>query len=227
MLTRERAKLEETLAFRRQQQDQLDDEERIIQESKARLNQVKTPRELSALQRQVESTRRMAAARVQEIAKIDEVVAGVQERIAGMEQNLAQLRAKADEEKAKLLSSQSTITAQVEELRKKRKRLTDKVDPKLLRTYERIRGRLGGLAFVAASEERCTACKMSVPHLIYAQLIKGETIPHCETCGRLLYWQGHFPSEAEARAERERKAQEARKKALAERVEAREAGKTS
>jgi hypothetical protein len=27
------------------------------------------------------------------------------------------------------------------------------------------------------------------------QLRKGDEIPGCESCGRLLYWSGHFPDE--------------------------------
>jgi hypothetical protein len=67
------------------------------------------------------------------------------------------------------------------------------IEKPMLRTYDRIRGRVGGIAFVAAREGRCSACKMHIPHQIYVQLRKGEEIESCESCGRLLYWSGHFP----------------------------------
>jgi len=209
MLASERARLDETLAFKRSQEDQMAEEQRIVQESKAKLNQVQTTRELSALQRQIETTRRMAEARAQEIAKIDETVATVEARIEEMEAALADLRAKAEAEKEKLLASQGTLEKKVARLRKKREALVAAVDPALLRVYDRIRKRHGGIAFAPASEERCLGCKMQVPHLIYAQLVKGAGIPHCEHCGRLLYWAGHFPEEAERRRQRQARRREA------------------
>ncbi|MFO0633867.1 MAG: C4-type zinc ribbon domain-containing protein [Nannocystaceae bacterium] len=42
------------------------------------------------------------------------------------------------------------------------------------------------------------ACKMAIPHQIYVLLRKGDDIPACESCGRLLYWSGHFPDETTA-----------------------------
>ncbi|RMG95094.1 MAG: hypothetical protein D6705_14210 [Deltaproteobacteria bacterium] len=203
MLEAERKRLDETLAFKRAQEEQMAEEQRIVQESKAKMSQVQTTRELSALQRQIETTKRMADARAQEIAKIEESVAAVEARIAEMEAALDELRAKAEAEKAKLVDSQGTLEKKVARLRKKREKLVERVDPELLRTYDRIRRRHGGIAFAPASEERCLGCKMRVPHLVYAQLVKGETIPHCEYCGRLLYWAGHFPEEAERRRKRE------------------------
>ena len=75
------------------------------------------------------------------------------------------------------------------------------LEPRLLATYERIRQRFAdGYAFVAAHRERCTSCKMQVPHVMYMQLMKGKEILACESCGRLLYWSGHFP-EDEAKLE--------------------------
>jgi hypothetical protein len=50
---------------------------------------------------------------------------------------------------------------------------------------------------------------MHVPHQAYVALRKGDDILACESCGRLLYWQGHFPNEEEAAA----KAAEAKPKA--------------
>ena len=72
------------------------------------------------------------------------------------------------------------------------------LDRDTLGTYERIRKRLGGLAFVPAHRERCMACKMVIPHQIYVVLRKGDDIPACESCGRMLYWSGHFPDDQKA-----------------------------
>lgn len=216
MLDAERRKCEETRNFQRNQEQQLTDEQELLAQSRARMQQVKSPRELNALQREVEHTRRMSQARTEEIDKIKNAVAETEKRIEAMNQSLDELRTAADAEKQRLARNQSKLETKLGKLREGRGELTDKIDRDILRTYDRIRGRVGGLAFVAAYDRRCTACKMHVPHQVYTQLRKGEDIPACESCGRLLYWAGHFPKEEEARkAERKPKVSPPKKRGAA------------
>lgn len=216
MLDAERDKCEQTRAFQRTQEMQLHDEEELIQHSKARLNQVKTARELSATQREIDTTRRLSSARAEEIGKIKAGVAEAEQRIAAMNDSLVALQTQAEEEKARLLESKGKIEIRLEKLRGRRGKLTSQIEPDTLSSYERIRRKGGGLAFVAARERRCTACKMVVPHQIYVHLRQGDDILACESCGRLLYWVGHFPEEKDANAA----AEQAKKKGEAKPKEA-------
>lgn len=209
MLKAEGRKCEETRAFQRNQAQQLAEEEDMLRNSRAKMQQVKNPRELTALQREVEQTRRMATARAEEIEKIKQAVIDTETRIASVSTSLEQLKAQAGSEKERLLGQQGQVEGRIGKLRSGRGELTQKIERGLLRTYDRIRERVGGVAFVAAAEGRCTACKMHVPHQVYTQLRKGDEIPSCESCGRLLYFIGHFPKEEEEQA----KAQEAKPKA--------------
>lgn len=197
MLDAERHKCEETRSFQHAQERQLADEEEMLRASRAKLNQVKSPRELNATQREIESTRRMATTRQEEIEKLKKGVADAEHRIAAMTDSLESLRAQADTEKTRLEASKAKLEKKVGRLRRNRTTLTEKLAPALLRTYDRIRKRVGGIAFVPAVKGRCSACKMVIPHQIYVHLRKGEDIPGCESCGRLLYWAGHFPEDAE------------------------------
>jgi predicted nucleic acid-binding Zn-ribbon protein len=192
MLGAERTKLDETRDFQQRQEMQLHDEEDLIRSSKAKIGQIKTARELNAQQRELETTRRMVQTRTGEITKLQDAVTKTEAQIAKMEKSLLSLRAAADAEKARLAEEEKTLTESIAKSRKIRAKLVKDIDREVLATYERIRGRLGGLAFVAAHRERCTACKMVIPHIMYTRLLKGREIPACESCGRLLYWSGHF-----------------------------------
>jgi len=210
MLDAEVGKLEDSRAFRRDQQMQLEDEEHHISQSKARLNQIKTNRELNATQREIETTRRMATARQDELGKISAAIADAEQRIEGMKKALDELGEAFKAEREKLEASKSKLDKRMEKARKSRELLTKDVEEKLLRDYERIRKTRSGIAFVPARERRCLACEMKVPHSHYVSLRRGDEIIDCENCGRLLYWIGHFPEEKEkidaARREAEAKA---------------------
>lgn len=196
MLASERKKCEDTRTFQRSQQMQLAEEEDLVRASKARANQVKTARELSATQREVEATRKMITTRTEEIGRLQAGVKETEQRIETMQRALDELRGSADTEKTRLTEMRTRLEGKITRLRGTRGKLTDRLDAELLTTYERIRKRLSGLAFVPAHRERCMACKMVIPHQIYVLLRKGDEIQACESCGRLLYWSGHFPEEA-------------------------------
>ncbi|HFE47316.1 MAG TPA: hypothetical protein ENJ18_17820 [Nannocystis exedens] len=198
MLDAERSKLEETRAFQSRQQNQLHDEEVMVKSSKARLSQVKTARELNATQREIESTRRMITTRTEEIRKLQKAVEDTEARIQKMDAMLSELRTQAESEKIRLTSDKEKLETAMAKAHKRRERLTKGISPQTLRTYERIRKRFAdGMAFIPAHRERCTACKMMLPNIIYMQLLKGKDVIACESCSRLLYWSGHFPKDAE------------------------------
>jgi predicted nucleic acid-binding Zn-ribbon protein len=199
MLANERHKLETSHSFEREQDAQLQDEEDSIRNSKAKLGAVRTARELSSAQREIEGTRRLAQARSEELTKIAAAISSAEERIASMQAALGELRERFTDERGKLETSGRELNQQLARAQSSRGTLTSAIERELLRTYERIRKRAGGIAFVAVRERRCAACKMQVPHQIYVGLRKGDQIPACETCGRLLYWAGHFRKDGDDR----------------------------
>ncbi len=159
------------------------------------MGQVKNPRELSAIQREIESTRRMANTRTEEILKIKQAVEEAEGRLAGMNDSFAGVKTQADAERTRLANTQKKLEAKLGKLEDGRQDLKSQVETDTMRTYDRIRRRVGGLAFVAVSDGRCLACKMHVPHQTFVSLRKGEEIHSCESCGRLLYWKGLFNDE--------------------------------
>lgn len=195
MLEGEQKKCEDTRAFQRTHEHALAEEEEMLKTSRAKMGHVKNPRELSAIQREIESTRRMASTRTEEINKIKVAVEETEAKLEGMRTSFEDIRTKADAEADRLRKAQTKLEAKLAKLEMGRKDLKGQVDIDTIRTYERIRKRVGGMAFVAASEGRCTACKMHVPHQTFVALRKGEEIHSCESCGRLLFWKGLFPEE--------------------------------
>ena len=195
MLGNEQKKCEDTRNFQRTHERALAEEDEMLKASRAKMGQVKNPRELTALQREIESTRRMAATRTEEILKIKAAVEEAEGKLAEMRSGFEDVRSKADAESERLRKAQGKLEGKLAKLEDGRKSLKDQVDIDTIRTYERIRKRVGGMAFVAASEGRCTACKMHVPHQTFVALRKGEEIHSCESCGRLLFWKGLFPEE--------------------------------
>ena len=195
MLKTELDKLDESRDFRVDQERQLEDEREQIKNSKTRIAAVKTPRELNAAQREMDSTRRLADKRQTELGSIDEAIAEAEGRIRTMESGLGELRDSVNVERERLTTISAKLERQAKKAMSSRKSLTDGIDKSLLSRYERIRKRAKGLGFVAVRERRCMGCKMAVAHQTYVSLRAAEAISPCENCGRLLYWAGLFPDD--------------------------------
>jgi len=61
-----------------------------------------------------------------------------------------------------------------------------RVDPQVLREYERTRAGLGGIGLAAATGASCGACGFGMPAAAVVKLRDGVTPVRCEHCGRLL-----------------------------------------
>ena len=195
MLQTEVDKLDDSRNFRMDQERQLEEEHEQIRSSKSRIAQVKTPRELNAAQRELEATRRLASNREEKLGGIDKAIAEAEARINTLEAGLEDLRSSFKTERERLDKVEAKLRRGHKKAQKSRKGLTENIEPDLLRRYERVRKRVGGVGFVGVRERRCTACKMAVPHQTYVSLRNAELIALCESCGRLLYWSGLFPDE--------------------------------
>ena len=194
----------------------LREEEEQIKNAKARMNSLKTPREVNAVTREIESTRRMIQSRTQEIERITGAVEEAEARIEGMERSLTEFRGEAEAEKKRLEAELGTMNEKLDEAQERRQVFREKIEPELLRTYERIRKRSGGLGLVAAHRRHCIACEMQVPHQLYVVLRRGDEFVNCDGCGRLMYWSGHFPKERDRLESRAAAAIERRKKQTAD-----------
>lgn len=69
---------------------------------------------------------------------------------------------------------------------KKLEGLAAKVDPALLKRYERARQH-HGTPMVAVKQGKCSGCNMGLPVLAIERLAAEDAILECENCGRLLY----------------------------------------
>lgn len=78
-------------------------------------------------------------------------------------------------------------TEGAEKLRQVRDELRARIDPALLRTYDRLSERYKR-AVVPVKDDTCLGCFMRLPTSVAAKGRKNISIICCESCGRFLYW---------------------------------------
>jgi predicted nucleic acid-binding Zn-ribbon protein len=77
--------------------------------------------------------------------------------------------------------------SQIDGLRKERAEATSKLNPAVIKEYERIRKKWNGIAIAEVVGGRCEACQILLRPQHLQDLKRAEGLLTCENCGRFLY----------------------------------------
>ena len=75
---------------------------------------------------------------------------------------------------------------ELDKLKKQAEAAAKKVDPELLKKYNRIK-KNRPMPVALLSDGRCMGCNMDLPSSALAKIKKGSAVVECENCGRILY----------------------------------------
>lgn len=165
----------------------LQSKEAVVKKQKGQLFQVKSNKELYALQLEIEKENA-------DNSLIEDAILLMLEKIDKIKQAIAQEKVKLEQGQAELNKNKAEIVLEIKELNEKlealkssKKRAIDVgVDPEVLALYERILENKGELAVVPVDGEICTGCNRSVRPQIVNELRLGK-LKTCENCARIIY----------------------------------------
>ena len=172
---------------RNQMEIELGEKENQIKKLQGQLFQVKTNKEYSTLQKEIEGFKADKSVLEEEVLKfmeqIDQVKGGVtaeRKELQSRESELKARLAKLDEETQRIQSS-------IQQLQSSRSALVPKLEPPILTRYERILVNKEGLALVPVKGEACSGCHMVLPPQMINEIHLATRLIPCESCARILY----------------------------------------
>ena len=187
LVSKAREELEQTEKWRRDQEtDVKTDAEQLIK-ARAKVNLVKTSKEYMSSQREVETTRRLAAEAEEKLLKVMEAADAARARIATQEADIARLREVVNKEEREAQGRLRELEAGLAEARVHRDAAAKRVRADVLKRYGVIRMKRG-LAVVAVKNGSCTGCHMNIPPQLYNTLQRGNSLELCPACHRIIYW---------------------------------------
>lgn len=158
-------------------------------ERKLYSGEVTSPRELQALQADVDQLRRHQRA-------VEERALEVMEQREPLEVRLAELQAARDARAAELeaarvalRAAEADIDAEIAAEQQQRDAAAQAVDPSVLELYERCRAKAAsGVGAARVVGHMCQGCHLSIPATEVDALRKAPpgTIAHCDNCGAIL-----------------------------------------
>ena len=169
-------------------EDEVADKMSHVRERQAKMMQVQTGREQTALLKEIEDAKKNAKEN--------------EEQIIVLMEETEKLRAQSEEEQNLLKGEKKLVAEETENVRgnigkinkgKKakdtdRNRQAKKIKENLLRKYNTLRERRNGLAVVNVVGGVCQGCYMAIPPQRFNMLLKGDMMFDCPTCQRIMYF---------------------------------------
>lgn len=181
-------RLEQWQRERRKCESEVADQTARIQAQEKQLysGKVKDPREQVALQKNIESLKRhletLEEAELEAILEQEQAESDLDDA----EAKLAEEQEAWAETEANLIAERQTLIAHAKHLKGERNAAVTGLDPTLLKRYESLRQKHGGVTVAPLQGSSCGGCGAALPTGLRQQ-VYGDEIITCPVCGRMLY----------------------------------------
>lgn len=174
---------------RRAKERELEESAQNAKKKQARLFEIKTNEEYSAVLKEIEALKAKSSQLETEVLEQMEAADATAKTVADAEQvfKAAQLDVQAErgEKEAKL----ATLRKELAALEATRKGQAGRLDGELLRLYTRLM-KNRDLAVVAVAEGSCQGCGMTLTPQTYNEVKRNDRMFTCPSCNRILYFAG-------------------------------------
>ncbi|MBI2154926.1 MAG: hypothetical protein HYU24_14670 [Candidatus Rokubacteria bacterium] len=164
------------------------------QKSEARLYEVKTNKEYSAVLAEIEEIKQEKAKMEEEILALMEIQEQLAVEIRDAEVSLKTREAQGQQEEAQTRARLAAVEVEVTGLRGERQSLSRELPKDLLADYEKLLKNRGGLAVAQVLPVDvdgggiCAGCRMTLTPQRLQEVKQQSALLNCESCGRFLYW---------------------------------------
>ncbi len=186
--------LEEQLHRQRADQRNLELELESVEEEKrdksdrAYGGKVSKPKELAALEKKIEELENRKGVLEDRILALLDQIEQSEAELAEQQKTTKQNEDLLREITTKYEQQSQRAGNELEELRRRRAEAAAAIDAGLLRQYDNLRQKLGGIAIVAVEGGMCMGCHVAVPHSTEIRGTRGDGLAKCENCHRILYF---------------------------------------
>lgn len=181
------AKLADGEARRRELEAEVEETQLMIKDRQTKLMKVQTNREYQSILKEIDDAKSANRQRDDELVRLLEQAEYLRKKKDDQLAICAEEETQYNEDAAQLAKESAELEAKMDKLQKTRVTKVKKVKAPLLRKYEQIREKRGGVAMVGVNRGVCRGCFMNVPPQLYNELLREDKLHACPTCNRLLY----------------------------------------
>ena len=161
---------------------------RLLQDRcRQRLDQVRNPKEASAVMAELDLARSVMAKEEGEWVRSADAVVQLEHKLQSEESNLKAIEATQAEERSRLEEQRAGVAAEREAAVREREASAATIDRPLRIRYDRLRRSRSSAVVVPLVGGACGGCHTAVPLNRRSQIRAGSVVDGCEACGAILY----------------------------------------
>ena len=148
---------------------------------------VTSPRELQAIQEEIDSLRRRQGDLETEVLEIMDLTEPVDTSLMALDTHEDEVEARLVTLRAELVAQAAELEAELTAVEGEREAAASELDAGLVATYDKLRVDLGGTAVARLAGSVCGACHLGLSAVDAERIRKGQVpTPTCPECGALL-----------------------------------------
>ncbi len=172
---------------RNQMEMDLGEKENQIRKLQGQLFQLKTNKEYTTMQREIEGLKADKSVLEEEVLKAMDQVEQMKGQLHLEREALKSKEAVLNAAVVRIEEETRTLQGSIQQLQSQREALVPRVDRQVLKRYDRILEHHEGLALVPVRKQACGGCNMVLPHQKINEIQMVEQLITCESCARILY----------------------------------------
>lgn len=188
-LDQAKGKAEQLQKDRRAKERELDEATQNIKKKQARLFEIKTNEEYSAVLKEIESLKEKSSKLETEVLELLERADAVAKTVADAEKEFKAAEAFHLKERAEKEGQLAKLQQDLASLKEARKGQASRLDSSLLQQYARL-AKTRGVAVVPVKDGSCTGCGIALTPQTYAEVRRNDRMFTCSSCNRILYFAG-------------------------------------
>jgi len=178
----------ETREFCAEKEAELKGIEDDLRRSRARLPSITSQRELTALNKELDTSRRNNLKRNEELLKLMQQLEEVEADHRKKQVERDALATQMTQLERRLADGMAAKEAAAGQHNARREAVRSGLDRQLVARYDRISRGRGGYALAHIVGGSCGACNVNVPPQVFIRLQQGVTLEACNNCQRLLVY---------------------------------------
>lgn len=163
------------------------EDERAAKSKQAYGGTISDPKQLSALEKKIAELGRTKGRLEEEILGLMEELEEAQAQVAAQQTAVDELERKMTAVKQRYESETRRLRGEIEGVETTRNDLAGRIEEALLKQYDALREKTGGLAVAAVRRGSCEGCHVSLPSTYAPRLQAHSEMIRCENCRRILY----------------------------------------
>lgn len=164
-----------------------------IKKSRERMDSVKTNKEYQSLLKEIQDLEEKNSLVEDEMIAGLELIEDGEKAVLRLKDEMARMERTVAEQKTIVAQKAAALEQRRAELCQQLEVQTLAVDAEILKTYNRVKLRVGAIGIVPVNKAVCKGCHLTIPPQMYNELHRQDSLKFCPHCHRMIYWLADEP----------------------------------